>query len=435
MSAALSNPSRADCIGLDRQDALAPLRDQFVIPEGVLYLDGNSLGVLPRATAKRVQHAIEHDWGQGLIRSWNDAGWIDLPRLVGNKIARLVGADGDDLMACDSTSVNLFKVLAAALSIQASDQPARRIIVSERGNFPTDLYIAEGLCHLLGGSAGAPEYRLHLVDGPQQLEAALALQPAVVMLTQVDYRTGAMHDMAAVTAKIHAAGALAVWDLAHSAGALPVALDRDGADFAIGCGYKYLNGGPGAPAFVWTARRHQARALQPLSGWFGHAEPFRFEPGYRAADGITRYLAGTPAVLGMIALDAGIDSVLAAEAHGGMAALRAKSLALAELFITLVQTGKSGEVLQLITPESPARRGSQVSFRAGQQLGDGYPLMQALIARGVIGDFRAPDILRFGLTPLYLRFCDVFDAAAILNQLIESREWDQPQFHVRAAVT
>jgi kynureninase len=435
MSATLSVPSREACLALDRTDALAPLRGQFVIPKGVLYLDGNSLGVLPHATAKRVQQAIEHDWGQGLIRSWNDAGWVDLPRQVGHKIARLVGADGDDLMACDSTSVNLFKVLAAALSIQAIDQPHRQVIVSERGNFPTDLYIAEGLCHLLGGGVDSRSYSLQLVDNHDELDAALALQPAVVMLTQVDYRTGAMHDMAAVTAKIHHAGALAVWDLAHSAGALPVELDRSGADFAIGCGYKYLNGGPGAPAFVWTAKRQQSRALQPLSGWFGHAEPFRFEPGYRAAEGIKRYLAGTPAVLGMIALDAGVDSVLAAEAYGGMAALRAKSLALAELFITLIQGSKSAEVLKLITPRAGAARGSQVSFKASPELGDGYPLMQALIARGVIGDFRAPDILRFGLTPLYLRYCDVFDAAAILNHLIETREWDQPQFHVRAAVT
>jgi kynureninase len=435
MSATLSLPSREECLELDRQDVLGPVRDQFVVPDGVLYLDGNSLGVLPRATARRVQQAIEHDWGQGLIRSWNDAGWVDLPRQVGNKIARLVGASGDDLMACDSTSVNLFKVLAAALSIQSIDQPSRRVIVSERGNFPTDLYIAEGLCQLLGGATASAQYRLQLVDNTQELEAALAAKPAVVMLTQVDYRTGAMHDMASVTARIHEAGALAVWDLAHSAGALPVELDRSGADFAIGCGYKYLNGGPGAPAFVWTARRHQPRTVQPLSGWFGHAEPFRFEPGYRAAEGIKRYLAGTPAVLGMIALDAGVDSVLAAEAVGGMPALRAKSLALAELFINLVQGGSAGEVLHLITPRDSAARGSQVSFKASQELGDGYALMQALIARGVIGDFRAPDILRFGLTPLYLRYSDVFDAAAILNQLIETRAWDQPQFHVRAAVT
>jgi kynureninase len=323
-------------------------------------------------------------------------------------------------------------VLAAALSIQSIDQPERRSIVSERGNFPTDLYIAEGLCALLGENR---HYQLDLIDDDRDLEGALAKQPAVVMLTQVDYRTGRMHDMAAVTKKIHAAGALAVWDLAHSAGAVPVELDRSGADFAVGCGYKYLNGGPGAPAFVWTAKRHQSRAGQPLSGWFGHAEPFRFESSYRPAAGVSRYLAGTPSVLGMIALDTGVDSVLAAEAHGGMAAIRRKSIALAELFMALVSADPVCQALHLITPKNAELRGSQVSFAAGPELGDGYALMQALIERGVIGDFRAPNILRFGLTPLYLRYVDVFDAVGIMSELIRTGRWKDARFSVRAAVT
>jgi kynureninase len=424
---------RPDCEELDRRDPLGALRQNFVLPEGVIYLDGNSLGALPRHSAQRVAGTIEADWGRGLIRSWNDAGWIDLPRRVGDKIARLVGASPGDVLAADSTSVNLFKVLAAALAIQAEDAPERSVIVSERGNFPTDLYIAEGLCTLL--KSHQPAYRLQLIDGRDGLVEALAAKPAVVMLTQVDYRTGAMHDMAEVTAMIHQAGALAVWDLAHSAGAVPVALDQSGADFAIGCGYKYLNGGPGAPAFVWTSKRHQARAEQPLSGWFGHAAPFLFEPSYRAAEGAQRFLAGTPQVLGMIALDAGLDSVLAAESYGGMTALRSKSQGLIDLFIAQVENGPAGQVLECVTTRDAKHRGSQVSFAAQGAIGDGYALMQALIGAGVIGDFRAPNILRFGMTPLYLGYCDVFDAATILNQLVQSAAWNEQRFQVRAAVT
>jgi kynureninase len=425
--------SKAECDELDRKDPLAGLREHFVLPEGVIYLDGNSLGALPKASAKRVAEAIETEWGKGLIRSWNDAGWVDLPRRVGDKIARLIGAAAGDVLAADSTSVNLFKVLAAALALQADASPDRHLIVSERGNFPTDLYIAEGLCALL--SSRQPAYRLELVDDHEGLLRALARKPAVVMLTQVDYRTGLMHNMAEITQRVHDAGALVVWDLAHSAGAVPVELDQANADFAIGCGYKYLNGGPGAPAFVWTAKRHQSRARQPLSGWFGHAAPFSFETSYRAAEGAQRFLAGTPQVLGMIALEVGVDSVLAAEAHGGMPALRAKSQQLIDLFIALIEAGPAGQVLECVTTRDSARRGSQISFAARSEIGDGYALMQALIGAGVIGDFRAPNILRFGMTPLYLSFGDVFKAAAIVNRLVENEAWSDQRFQVRAAVT
>jgi kynureninase len=418
--------SRHDCEALDAQDRLAPLRDAFALPAGRIYLDGNSLGVLPKATPARVAGLIAHEWGEHLIESWNSARWIDLPQRVGNKIARLVGAGADELVAADSTSVNLFKVLWAALSIAARDAPGRRVILSERDNFPTDLYIAESIARERG-------CELVLVDAPQQIAARLAARDvAVLMLTQVNYRTGHLHDMAALTAAAHACGALALWDLAHSAGALPVHLRRDDADFAIGCGYKYLNGGPGAPAFVWVHPRHAERFWQPLAGWMGHAAPFAFSPDYRPAPGIARYLCGTPSVIGMAALECGVDSVLAAEPLGGMDALRSKSLALTECFMRLVALRCDGHGLSCITPHEASRRGSQVSLARAE---GGYAIVQALIARGVVGDFRAPDVLRFGFTPLYTRFVDVWDAVEQLRDVLATGQWQDPRFHRKAAVT
>lgn len=410
--------TRQDCLAFDAQDPLANLREQFALPEGVIYLDGNSLGVLPRSTAARVQQVVQQEWGEGLIRSWNTAGWIDLPQRVGNKIARLVGAGDGELVVADSTSVNLFKVLSAALRIAHADAPARKCIVSERSNFPTDLYIAESLAREHG-------MRLVLVE-PDEIAQHLNADLAVLMLTQVNYRSGRLHDMAALTSAAHAAGGLTVWDLAHSAGALPVDLRGANADFAVGCGYKYLNGGPGAPAFVWANPRHADRFWQPLSGWMGHAAPFEFTPDYRPAPGIARYLCGTPPVISLAALECGVDTVLAAD----MPALRRKSIALGELFIELVESRCAG--LQLASPRNAAQRGSQVSFAHPSA---GYPMMQALIARGVIGDFRAPDILRFGFTPLYTRFIDVWDAVEQLAQVLHSGEWREPRFNQRAAVT
>jgi kynureninase len=409
-----------DCITLDAQDPLASLRQQFDLPEGVIYLDGNSLGAMPRSTAQRVQQVVQQEWGDGLIRSWNTAGWITLPQRVGDKIGRLVGAAPGELVVADSTSVNLYKVLNAALRIVRADAPQRTRIVSERHNFPTDLYIAEGLAREMG-------LELVLVEADeiaQQLDEHLA----VLMLTQVNYRTGRLHDMAAVSQAAHDAGALVVWDLAHSAGALPVDLNGAGADFAVGCGYKYLNGGPGAPAFVWVNPRHAGRFWQPLSGWMGHAAPFEFSPGYRPGEGIARYLCGTPAVIAMSALECGVDTVLAAD----MAQIRGKSIALTELFIELVEARCAGHGLTLASPRAAAQRGSQVSFSHPDA---GYPMMQALIARGVIGDFRAPDILRFGFTPLYTRYTDVWDAVEHLVQMLQSGEWRDPRFHQRSAVT
>jgi kynureninase len=348
-----------------------------------------------------------------------------MPQRVGDKIARLVGAAPGELVVADSTSVNLFKVLSAALTITSADAPQRKTILSERSNFPTDLYIAEALCRERG-------FTLQLAE-PDELPALLNQDTAVLMLTHVNYRSGRMHDMAALTAAAHAAGALTVWDLAHSAGALPVDLKRDGADFAVGCGYKYLNGGPGAPAFVWAHPRHADRFWQPLAGWMGHAAPFEFTPGYRPAEGISRYLCGTPPVLSMAALECGVDTVLAAEPLGGMAALRAKSLALTRLFAERVAA--TCPVLRLVSPSEDAARGSQVCFSHDEDGERGYPVMQALIARGVIGDFRAPDVLRFGFTPLYVRFVDAFDAAEHLRAVLDSGEWQRPEFNRRHAVT
>ena len=414
--------TRDDALALDAADPLAPLREQFALPDGVIYLDGNSLGVLPKATAARVQHVLTEEWGRDLIRSWNTAGWITLAQRIGDKIARLVGAGAGELVVADSTSVNLFKVLSAALHIAAADAPARKVILSERSNFPTDLYIAESLARERG-------FELVLCE-PDEIAARLDARVAVLMLTHVNYRTGRMHDMAAVTAAAHAAGALTVWDLAHSAGAVPVDLTGANADFAIGCGYKYLNGGPGAPAFVWAHPRHAERFWQPLAGWMGHAAPFEFTPGYRPAPGIARYLCGTPAVLSMAALECGVDSVLAAEAYGGMAALRRKSLALSKLFAD--EVAARCPQLALASPTDDALRGSHVCF-AHPEIA--YPVVQALIARQVIGDFRAPDILRFGFTPLYTRFVDVWDAVGHLVQVMQHGEWQRPEFNVQHAVT
>jgi len=424
------SPTRQDCIARDVADPLAPHRNAFALPDGVIYLDGNSLGPLPRATPARLREVVEREWGDGLIRSWNTAGWIDAPRRVGAKIARLIGARPNEVICADSTSINLFKALAAALTLQAVRPQVstneRRVILSERGNFPTDLYVAQGLADLLGR-----RHELKLVEFDDVAEA-IDERVAVLLLTHVNYRTGAMHDMAALTQRAHGAGAFAIWDLAHSAGAVPVDLNAAGADFAVGCGYKYLNGGPGAPAFAFVAERHlaalaKARFAQPLAGWIGHRAPFDFDADYAPARGIDRFAVGTPSILALAALDCGVDTVLAA----GTDALRAKSVALTELFIALAEERCAELGLALVTPRDAQRRGSQVSFAHE----NAWPVMQASIARGVIGDFRAPDILRFGFAPLYVRFVDVWDAVEALRDVLATRAWDRPEFKQRRAVT
>jgi kynureninase len=402
----------------DRADPLAAFRDRFDLPDGVVYLDGNSLGALPRATAGAVEAVVRAQWGRDLIASWNAHDWIGLPQRVAATLAPLLGAAAHEVAVCDTISVNLLKLLAAAAALR----PERRVIVSERANFPTDLYVAQGLIGLLG-----ERLALRLVERPDELPAALGADTAVLMLTHVDYRTGRVHDMARVTAAAHERGALALWDLAHSAGALPVDLRAARADLAVGCGYKYLNGGPGAPAFLFVAERHQAAARQPIAGWMGHARPFAFLPEYEPAPGIDRFLAGTPPILSLEALRVGVELM----AEAGMAAVRAKSMALGDAFLELVDERLAGHGLTVACPREAELRGSQVSLAHEH----GYAIVQALIARGVIGDFRAPDILRFGFAPLYNRHTDVWDAVDALAAVMAEGVWREPRFQQRARVT
>lgn len=414
--------TRNACVERDAADPIAPLRDAFALPDGVIYLDGNSLGARPKAALARAQEVVANEWGDGLIRSWNQAGWFELPRRLGNKLAALIGAREDEVVVTDTTSINLFKVLAAAIRVQREDAPSRKIIVSETHNFPTDLYIAEGLADLLRDG-----YQLRLIDSPDELEGALGDDVAVTMLTHVNYKSGHMYDMAAVSALAHQHGALAIWDLAHSAGAVPVDLHAGGADYAIGCTYKYLNGGPGSPAFVWVAPRLRERFWQPLSGWWGHARPFAMESRYDADAGIGRFLCGTQPITSMAMVECGLDIF----AQTSMAELRTKSLALTDLFITLVETRCVGFPLTLVTPRGHAIRGSHVSYEHP----NGYAVMQALIARGVIGDYREPRIMRFGFTPLYTSFADVWDAVEVLRDVLETGAWQSAQFNERTLVT
>ena len=407
---------RPDVESLDRQDELAPLRDAFILPEGVVYLDGNSLGPPPRRAVERVRAVVEDEWGHGLIRSWNDHGWIDLPARVAAGLAPLLGVARDEVAVADSTSVNLFKLLSAGARLR----PGRPVILSEMDNFPTDLYVAQGLTGTLDG------IELRLVER-DEIPDALDETVAVLMLTHVDFRSGAMHDMEALTAAAHEVGALALWDLAHSAGAVPLALDAWGVDLAVGCGYKYLNGGPGAPSFAFVGRPLQEAFETPLRGWMGHAAPFAFEPEYRPAPGVDRLLCGTPPILSLAALECGIETV----ARAGMDRLRSKSVRLTDLFVRLVDQECSGHALALASPLDSTLRGSQVSYRHPEA----YAIAQALMTRGVIGDFREPDILRFGFAPAYLRFVDAWDAVAALGGVMESREWQRPEFRQRAKVT
>lgn len=403
----------------DSSDVLARHRAKFSLPEDVIYLDGNSLGVLPVAVGERISRAVDAEWGQGLIRSWNSAGWTDLPGTIGAKIARLVGADPDCLIVADSTSINLFKVISAALSLRAD----RTKIVTEAANFPTDNYIAEGVIKQCGD-----RHQLVHVASPSDIPAALDDDVAILMLTHVNFRDGRMHDMAALTEAAHDCGALVIWDLAHSAGAMPVDLAGCDVDFAVGCGYKYLNGGPGAPAFLYAAKRHLGGHRQPLTGWFAHKNPFAFTPQYEAATDINQFLCGTPPVLSLVALDCALD----VWSDVDLAALRAKSEALTDYFIALVEGRCNGHGLTLVSPRDAKARGSQVSFSHPDA---GYAIVSALIAEGVIGDFRAPDILRFGFTPLYVSFADVWNAVDRLAGILVDRRWDNPEFHTRKKVT
>jgi len=408
---------RETCVSFDRQDPLAWVRDEFVLPEGVIYLDGNSLGALPRQTLPRMTDVIGKEWGSGLIRSWNNAHWIDAPARIGDKIARLIGAKGGEVIVADSTSVNLFKLLAEGLRVQ----PGRHFILTEASNFPTDLYIAQGLIELLGGN-----HALRVVERAE-IERALDGSVAVLMLTHVDYASGEIHDMRRITEAAQKVGTLVLWDLSHSACAVPVDLNAAQVDLAVGCGYKYLNGGPGAPAYLFVAKGLQDAMQSPLSGWMGHAAPFAFEPEYRPAPGMNRQLAGSPPILSMLALEVAIDLWLRVDQQES----RRKSMALGDLFIKQVDESCRDLGVEVASPREAKMRGSQVSLRHKE----GYRVIRALIDRGVIGDFRTPDLMRFGFSALYTRYVDVFDAVRRLREVFTSRAWDRPEYANRLPVT
>ena len=400
---------------LDRDDTLAPMRARFRLPAGIVYLDGNSLGPMPADAPARLDATLRQ-WRDGLIRSWNDAGWIDQPARLGARIATLIGAAAGTVLVCDSTTLNIVKAVGAALALR----PGRTEVLTETDGFPTDAYAAQSLLALLGG------HRLRAV-APEAVADAIGADTACVLLSHVDYRSGRLRDLGGLTAHAHERGALAVWDLAHSAGAMPIGLDASGADFAVGCGYKFLNGGPGAPAFLYAAPRWLDSLRFPLAGWLGHAAPFAFEPIHRPAPGIAAAQLGTPPILGMAALDAGLDAALAAP----LDAVRAKSVRLGDVFIALVEQRCAGLDLTLLSPRDGARRGSHVSFTHAQA----WPVMQALIARGVIGDVRQPDILRFGLTPLTLSYAELGIAVDALADILRHDVWREPAYQARRTVT
>jgi kynureninase len=407
-----------DLAALDAADPLAHHRERYIIPDGMIYLDGNSLGPASRRALASVDRAAREEWAGGLVGSWNEAGWFDLPVTLGERVAPLIGAGPGQVLVCDTISVNLFKLLHAALALR----PGRRTIVAEKGSFPTDLYIAEGV------AATAPGVTIRLEEeGGPDIDALIDADTAVVLVNHVDYRSGALRDMAALTARAHARGALVLWDLSHSAGALAVELDAAGADLAVGCTYKYLNGGPGAPAFLYAARRHHPAIRQPLTGWWGHARPFAFEPRHEAAVGIRAFLTGTQPILSFRALAGALEDW----ADVDLAQLRSKSLRLTGLFIALVEALCGGHGLVLATPREDRHRGSQVAFRHPHA----YAIVQALIERGVIGDFRAPDLMRFGFAPLYLRHVDIAAAVEILRAILVEEAWRDPRFAERRAVT
>jgi kynureninase len=403
----------AEARALDAADPLRGFRDRFVLPHGIIYLDGNSLGILPKATIARQRDVVEEEWGSELIRSWNSRGWIDAPQRIGAQIARLIGARPHEVIVADSVSVNLFKLLVSATALS----PDRPQILSEGGNFHTDLHIASGAAELLG-------LRLDVVERGC-LDAAVGAETNLLLLTHVHFKAGFRFNMAEVTARAKEAGALTLWDLSHSAGAVPLHLNRDGAELAVGCGYKYLNGGPGAPAFLYVAEHLQERLIPPLRGWMGHAAPFAFTDDYVPAPGISRFLVGTPPILSLSALESGIEAFDGVE----MEALWAKSVQLFDLFAALA--AEHCPELTCISPAEPEKRGSHISFRHLHA----FEICQALIADGVIGDFRAPDVIRFGLTPLYLGFEDIWRAVEKMHDILATGRWREPRFAVRGKVT
>lgn len=410
------------CQAWDSADELAGLRQHFDLPQGTIYLDGNSLGAMPKNALSRAQDIIQREWGADLINSWNKNHWWTLPTRLGDLLAPIVGAGDDEVIVADTTSSNLFKVVASAIRIQQHRHPQKKIILAERDAFPTDLYILQGLSELLDQG-----YVLKLVDQPEDLAASVTDQVAVVVLSHVNYRTGYLYDMQAVNDLIHAQDALIIWDLCHSIGAVPMNLNDTNADFAIGCTYKYLNGGPGSPAMLWVNPGLRQEAWQPLSGWWGHARPFDMSTEYTPDAGIRSFLCGTQPIVSLALVACGLDVFCQTDMHK----VRRKSLAMTDLFIQLVEQECAGHNLDLVTPRDHKYRGSHVSFRHSE----GYAIVQALIARGVIGDYREPEIMRFGVTPLYLRFQDIWEAIQHLKAVLVQREWDQEKFQTRGLVT
>ncbi|MDF7676240.1 kynureninase [Neisseriaceae bacterium ESL0693] len=411
----------SQCQQWDQQDPLAHFKPQFNLPDHIIYLDGNSLGAQPKEALSCSQHVLQKEWAQGLIGSWNSAGWWDLPVKLGDKIGQLIGAKTGETIVTDTTSLNLFKVLSTALQIQQK-APERQLIIAEKDVFPTDIYMIQGLISIMGKA-----YQLRLIDGPEDLAHVLNEHTAAVVLSHVNYRTGYLYNMHQTNDLIHQHGALAIWDLCHSIGALPIDLNHDGADFAVGCTYKYLNGGPGAPAMLWAAARHQTQSMQPLSGWWGHQRPFDMATSYTPADNIRRYLCGTQPIVSMKLIECGVDLFL----QTNMQTIRTKSLQLTDLLIQLIQQECAGYGLEIITPREHQHRGSHVSLRHQE----GYAIVQALIQRGVIGDYREPEVIRLGITPLYLSHSDVWHAVQHLKEVLQHKEWDQPQYHTRGQVT
>jgi len=409
--------ARAHAEALDAADPLAAFVGEFALPPGTIYLNGNSLGPAPKAAIARAGEVAETEWAEWLITSWNRAGWFALPYRLGDRIAGLIGAEAGEVVVCDGTSINLFRTVAAALALR----PDRRVIVMEGSNFPTDNYVVQGLCETLGQG-----HAIRFAE-KDEIAAAITDDVAVVVLTQVHYKTAHILDMAAITARVHDAGALAVWDLCHSAGAIPVDLNGCGADFAVGCTYKYLNGGPGSPAFQFVAKRHQGTMRQPLTGWWGHAAPFAFDRDYAPGEGIGRMLTGTQPILSMAAIEPGLDIA----ARAGASASRAKSRALGKLFQDLVAARLGDAGFAMGSPEDPEQRGGHIALEHAH----GYPIMKALIARGVIGDFRAPTTMRFGFSPLHLRYADIWDAVDILHDIVATEVWREPRYAAADAVT
>ena len=411
--------TREDFTSLDKIDPLAKVRDEFSLPQNLIYFDGNSLGPLPKCTIHTLETMIQKEWGNGLIGSWNKENWINMPRELGNKIAPLVGAKLGEVIVVDSTSINLFKVLTSALLLNKN----RRVIVSEAENFPSDLYILEGVNKMFGES-----YVRHLIEeGDYEIDKYIDTSTAVVMLSHVNYKTGLISDIKRITRIAHEKGALVIWDLSHSVGVMPLYLHDCGVDFAVGCTYKHLNGGPGAPGFLYVHKSLIEKVSQPLTGWMGHIQPFEFVVNYQPANDICKYICGTPPIIAYKAIESGLTVF----EQVSMNVVREKSIKLSEMFIQLMQQECIKFGFELFSPRNAEQRGSQVSFTHG----NGFSIMQTLISHSVVGDFRQPNILRFGFSPLYMRFKDVWDAVICLREIMQTKEWQSEQFNKRGYVT